>query len=106
MHSPVVFGERIIMTNAETNCLCCSTEIDVTEFPDPRDADICGYCLSDRMNEIRRRNLDFAPCLSHRAISREIAILAEIEIRLETAASHSDEKSVEIYERIIRMLRA
>ena len=86
--------------------MCCSMELDETEFSDPRDADICGYCFTDKINEINRRKLSFPSGLNDCGRHREVATMADIEIRLEKARDEHDTKAVEIYERMLRLLRA
>lgn len=95
-----------IMVTTEYKCQCCSMDIDETEYGDVRDADICGYCFADRVNDIRSRNLEFPAGLNECGINREIALLADMEIRLETAQSQGDARAVEIYERMIRLIEA
>ena len=73
-------------------CMCCGMELDETEFSDPRDADICGYCYMDRMNDIRRRELPFASGQNECGINREISMMADIEIRLEKSRNDSEKK--------------
>lgn len=94
------------MVQTEYKCQCCGTELDETEFSDVRDADICGYCFTDRLNDIRRRHLEWCSGLNQCGIQREMATLATVEIRLETAQSAGDKKAVEIYEQMIRLLRS
>lgn len=94
------------MVQTEYKCQCCGMELDETEFGDVRDADICGHCFADRLNDIRRRNLEWCSGLNECGIRREMATLATLEIRLETAQSAGDTKAVEIYEQIIRLLRS
>lgn len=94
------------MVQTEYKCQCCGMELDETEFGDVRDADICGYCFTDRLNDIRRRNLDFCSGLNQCGINREMSMLADCEIRLNVAMTNQDTKAVEIYERIIRLLRS
>lgn len=86
--------------------MCCGTELYETEFRDPRDADICGYCFSAKITEIRARNLTFAPGMNDCGIGREIGLMADIEIRLANARDIWDTQAVEIYERMLRFLEA
>lgn len=90
----------------EYKCMCCGMELDETEYGDPRDADICGYCFCDKTNEIRARQLSFAPGLNDCGREREICMMADIEIRLGKAREQKDSKAVEIYERMLRLLHA
>lgn len=98
--------ERNEMVATEYKCQCCTMELDETEFGDVRDADICGYCFADRVNDIRSRNLKFLAGLNECGINREIALLADTEIRLETSQKRGDLRAVEIYERMIRLIEA
>lgn len=90
----------------EYKCMVCGMEIDETEYSEPKDADICGYCFCDKVNEIKSRNLPFASGLNECGKHREITMIADIEIRLEKAKGERDRKAVEIYERILRLIRA
>jgi hypothetical protein len=90
----------------EYKCMVCGMEIDETEYSDPKDADICGYCFCDKVNEIKSRKLTFAPASNECGIHRETAFMADVEIRLERAKNENDRKAVEIYERMLRLLRA
>jgi len=89
-------------------CLSCGTEIDETEFGDVRDADICGYCLAAKMNEVRqRRGPDgFASGLNECGRHREIAMQADVEIRLDRARDRGDDIAIEIYEQILRLIES
>jgi hypothetical protein len=98
--------EKECFIESNYKCMCCGTGLDETEYGDPKDADICGYCFTDRINEIRARNLSFAPGLNDCGINREIAMMADIEIRLEKAKAENDDKAVQIYQRMLRFLRA
>jgi hypothetical protein len=44
--------------------------------------------------------------LNQCGINREMSMLADCEIRLNVAMTNQDAKAVEIYERIIRLLRS
>lgn len=90
----------------EYKCMVCGMEIDETEYSDPRDADICGYCFCDKVNEIKHRNLPFASGLNECGKHREVVVMADIEIRLEQAERQNDKKAVEIYERMLRLMRS
>lgn len=90
----------------EYKCMVCGMELDANEYSDPKDADICGYCFCDKINEIKSRNLPFAPALNECGVHRETAMMADVEIRLERAKAEGDQKAVEIYEHMLRLLRA
>ena len=90
----------------EYKCMVCGIEIDETEYSNPKDADICAYCFCDKINEIRGRNLTFAPAMNECGIHRETAMMADVEIRLERAKIDNDKTAVDIYEHILRLLRA
>ena len=89
-------------------CLSCGTEIDETEFGDVRDADICGYCFAAKMNEVRRRRGKdgFASGLNECGRHREIAMQADVEIRLDRARDRGDGIAIEIYERMLRLIES
>jgi len=89
-------GEQLM--SALYRCIACGTHIDETEYSDPRDADICGYCFASAMTLLRKSHIGFP--------ERELQIRADVQIRLDAAHSKHDAKEVEIYERIIRLLEA
>jgi len=97
---------RKIEETMEYKCQCCGIEIDETEFSNPLDADICGWCFADKMSEIRRRNLPYPKGLGEVGIRREIAMQADAEIRLQTARDAGDSVAVAIYERVVRYCEA
>ena len=81
-------------------CIACGIETYEEEYNDPKDADICGYCFADRLNEIRHQD---GRVLLHNPQSRLDCILAECEIRTEAS---DDTAESEAYERIIRIIEA
>lgn len=91
----------------EYRCFLCRTEIDETEFSDPRDANVCGWCFTDRVNDVlRRRGDNFAAVLDANARWREAALQASIEIDMEESRELGKHEAVEAYERILRTLTA
>ncbi|QDV86946.1 hypothetical protein [Planctomycetes bacterium TBK1r] len=92
--------------DTEYKCMQCGIDVDETGFADPRDADICGYCFAAKMSEIRQRSLPYPSAMSQVGIDREIAMLADTEIRLADAEARADRKAIEIYERTVRLIIA
>ena len=97
----------MVMLAKEYRCMCCNTEIDETEFGDPDDADVCGYCFTDKLNEVKRRKENDWP--SHWTdvqIQRESCFIADVELRLEDARKNMDGKLIKAYKQILRMLES
>lgn len=87
----------------EYKCMVCQMEIDETEFDNPDDADICGYCFADHATKARRK---LACVPASRKAERLIDVLADTEMRLENAHRNSDEKAAKIYEQLLRLIFA
>lgn len=96
-------GQRKEVTDGEerTYCISCGVETFVEEYGNPKDADICGYCFADRLNEIRDREGYNVPKPEPQWLIDQIQ--ATCEIKLE--ASEDSEES-EAYERIIRIIES
>lgn len=95
-------------SETEYRCIVCDMDLDVTEFGDPRDADICGYCFAARLNAVRRRRGENGYCsgLNDSGRWRETAMQTILEIHRDHASDAGDAKAVEIYESVLRMILA
>ena len=87
-------------------CIKCGDEIDETEFSYECDANICCYCFSSKVSEIEERLIPWPPKLGIIGKTREIAHMADVEIRLEVAKREGDHRAIAIYGKMLRMLEA
>ena len=78
-------------------CIQCNTEIDGAEFTDPRDADICGYCLASTMSIMRDSHPDWP--------WQALILLAEITLRLETNPTPDEKACLERMKRAMESMR-
>ena len=88
----------------EYRCIQCTMELDETEYSNPDDAEICGYCFAAKISEIRQRDIRWPEKLCEIGRHREICFIADAEIRLEHAEKIGDKHAAKIYEKTLRLL--
>jgi hypothetical protein len=83
------------------HCISCGIETFKEEYGNPKDADICGYCFADKLNDIRSREEYNAPKPEPQWLIDQIQ--ATCEIKLESSGANAE---AEAYEQIIRIIKS